>query len=202
MNSFASAPGGTDSLADMMAQLDQQMAAPVRKVDTSVPRLSVRSGAVVVLQSSHLARPCCAHAVRNPASVTDPGLASARSRDWLLRCPGLASGWLLQAVTRIPDVLMLKAVCRFRRRGRHGSSCPPLARWSTPGTGSRQPRSPLHSLLSARNTAARAPGQVHAIAGSQLACNYIFVTGLAYANHPVTIVGNFNDEVCLGVQQR
>ena len=116
MNSFASAPGGTDSLADMMAQLDQQMAAPVRKVDTSVPRLSVRSGAVVVLQLSHLARPCCAHAVRNPASVTDPGLASARSRDWLLQGPGagfrkvpglafaMSQGWLLAGFCKLSSV--------------------------------------------------------------------------------------------------
>ncbi len=87
MNSFASAPGGTDSLAEMMAQLDQQMAAPVRKVAASLPQLLVRSGFIVVLQSSQLARPCCVHPVCNLASLTDPGLASSRSR-------GLASARL------------------------------------------------------------------------------------------------------------
>lgn len=125
MNSFASAPGGTDSLAEMMAQLDQQMAAPVRKVAASLPQLLVRSGFTVVLQSSQLARPCCVHPVCNLASLTDPGLASSRSR-----------GWLLQDLICVWAVLMLKAVCRCWRRGRHGSSCPPLARWSALGTGS------------------------------------------------------------------
>lgn len=119
MNSFASAPGGTDSLAEMMAQLDQQMAAPVRKVGASVPQLLVRSGFIAA--SSAMLCASCAQ-----SRITD------KSRTGFFKVPGLA----LQALICVSAVLLLKAVCRCWRRGRHGSSCPPLARWSALGTGS------------------------------------------------------------------